>query len=67
MPWVGFESTILDYEPSKTVHALDRAATVTGGKVNYCEEVNKNIGENITKNFVCFKDDFEFYSPVNIT
>jgi hypothetical protein len=28
MPWVGFETTILTFERSKTVHALDRAATV---------------------------------------
>jgi hypothetical protein len=28
MPWVGFESTIPALERTKTVHALDRAATV---------------------------------------
>jgi hypothetical protein len=28
MPWVGFESTIPVFERAKTVHALDRAATV---------------------------------------
>jgi hypothetical protein len=28
MPRVGFESTILAFERGKTVHALDRAATV---------------------------------------
>jgi hypothetical protein len=30
MPWVGFEPTIPASERAKTVHALDRAATVTG-------------------------------------
>jgi hypothetical protein len=28
---VGFEHTIPDFERAKTVHALDRAATVIGG------------------------------------
>jgi hypothetical protein len=30
MPYVGFELTIPASERAKTVHALDRAATVTG-------------------------------------
>jgi hypothetical protein len=30
MPWVGFEPTIPVLERANTVHALDRAATVTG-------------------------------------
>jgi hypothetical protein len=30
MPWVGFEPTIPASERSKTVHALERSATVTG-------------------------------------
>jgi hypothetical protein len=30
MPWEGFESTIPASEREKTVHALDRSATVTG-------------------------------------
>jgi hypothetical protein len=30
MPWVGFEPTIPAFERVKTVHALDRAANVTG-------------------------------------
>jgi hypothetical protein len=28
MPWLGFEPTIPAFERAKTVHALDRAATV---------------------------------------
>jgi hypothetical protein len=30
MPWVGFELTIPAFEREKTIHALDRAATVIG-------------------------------------
>jgi hypothetical protein len=30
IPWVGYEPTILVFELTKTVHALDRAATVIG-------------------------------------
>jgi hypothetical protein len=30
MPWVGFEPTIPGSERAKTVHALERSATVTG-------------------------------------
>jgi hypothetical protein len=30
MPWVGFEPTIPAFERVKTIHALNRAATVTG-------------------------------------
>jgi hypothetical protein len=32
MPLVGFETTIPVSERAKTVHALDRWATVTGGE-----------------------------------
>jgi hypothetical protein len=34
MPRVGFEPTIPVFERTKTVHALDRAATVMGISVN---------------------------------
>jgi hypothetical protein len=30
MPWVGFELTIPTFKPAKTIHALDRAATLIG-------------------------------------
>jgi hypothetical protein len=30
MAWVGFEPTVPASERAKTVHALDRSATVTG-------------------------------------
>jgi hypothetical protein len=35
IPWVGFEPTIPASEWAKTVHALDRAATVTGSDMYY--------------------------------
>jgi hypothetical protein len=31
MPHVGFEPTIPVFDKAKTIHALDRAATVFGG------------------------------------
>jgi hypothetical protein len=36
MPWVGFEPTIPAFERAKTIHALDRAATVTGYGMGKC-------------------------------
>jgi hypothetical protein len=35
MPWVGFEPMIPAFEQAKTVHALNRAATVIVEKYNY--------------------------------
>jgi hypothetical protein len=35
MAWVGLEPTIPAPERAKTVHALDRSATVTGRKASY--------------------------------
>jgi hypothetical protein len=35
MPRVGFEPTIPVFERPKTIHALDRAATVIGSMLNY--------------------------------
>jgi hypothetical protein len=37
MPWMRFESTIPASERAKTVHALDRSATVTGPIEDYTE------------------------------
>jgi hypothetical protein len=39
MPSVGFEPTIPAFERGKTVHALDRAATVTGESNNIVVEI----------------------------
>jgi hypothetical protein len=39
MPWVGFESTIPASERAKTVHALDRSATVTGVNLIVPDEI----------------------------
>jgi hypothetical protein len=33
MPWVGFEPTIPAFQRAKTIHALDRAASVIGAKL----------------------------------
>jgi hypothetical protein len=46
MFWVGLEPTIPTSERAKTVHALDRSATVTG-KVKYGRKysVRKRTGE----------------------
>jgi hypothetical protein len=35
MPQVGFEPTIPVFEPAKTVHALEPAATVIGTHIYY--------------------------------
>jgi hypothetical protein len=49
MPWVGFEPTTLVFERAKTIHALDRAATVI--RV-ICSLLN-NIGSNLSDTAVC--------------
>jgi hypothetical protein len=47
MPCVGFEPTIPASEQAKTVHVLDRSATVTGTSTllptvnKACHEINK--------------------------
>jgi hypothetical protein len=43
MPWVGSEPTIPAFEQAKTVHALDRAATVIGFEM--AKEDNSVHGE----------------------
>jgi hypothetical protein len=43
MPWVGFQPTIPVFEREKTVHALDRAATVIDTKVLLKTEYNSSI------------------------
>jgi hypothetical protein len=43
MPWVGFEPTLPASERAKTVHALDRAATVTGFKLLWVTILINNI------------------------
>jgi hypothetical protein len=40
MPRVGFESTIPAFERAKTVHALDRAATVIGRRQIYGDSIS---------------------------
>jgi hypothetical protein len=57
MPWVGFEPTIPASERAKTVHALDRAATVTGGVCKCCPIsilwVIFQISENLKLKEIC--------------
>jgi hypothetical protein len=48
MPWVGFVPTIPVFEGAKTVHALDRAATMIGISI-VCTPIHNSIYEN----FVC--------------
>jgi hypothetical protein len=38
MPEAGFEPTITASEQTKTLHALNRSATVTGSKIVYNDE-----------------------------
>jgi hypothetical protein len=47
MPWVGFKLTILASERAKTVHALDRSATVTGMKVFTTSHLTQNNENNL--------------------
>jgi hypothetical protein len=39
MPWVGFEHITLVFERAKTVHALDRAATVIAKIILYTKVI----------------------------
>jgi hypothetical protein len=45
MPWVGFKPTIPASERPKTVHALDRSATVTGIYYTTIEKIYNLQGE----------------------
>jgi hypothetical protein len=57
MPWVGFEPTIPAFERAKTVHALDRAATVTGiSAINVLQSGMKarmKSGNSIVVAYIC--------------
>jgi hypothetical protein len=46
MPWAGFKPTIPASERAKTVHALDRAATVTNYLRRYSKKSQHSIGNN---------------------
>jgi hypothetical protein len=55
MPGVGFEPTIPVFERAKTVHVLDRAATVTGHLgvcflQNWCRNVNNSVPPRLNVN-----------------
>jgi hypothetical protein len=49
MPWVGFEPTIPVLQRAKTVHALDRAATVIGPDEMYMRQ-KMNVAFNTAIN-----------------
>jgi hypothetical protein len=57
MPWVGFEPTIPVFERAKTVHALDRTATLIGSPViisTALSRPNPIAGiQNLTDTAVC--------------
>jgi hypothetical protein len=54
MPYVGFETTIPGSERAKTVHALDRSATVTGTMNSYVPNISNNFrkSEDIRKKYL---------------
>jgi hypothetical protein len=47
MPGVGFETTILTFEWAKSVHVLDRAATVIG-VTSFDEEIFSSVAPSQT-------------------
>jgi hypothetical protein len=55
MPCVGFEPTIPASEGAKTVHALDRASTVTGVYMIRPSQIRNecvpNVGKSLFSNF----------------
>jgi hypothetical protein len=50
MPWVGFEPSIPAFKRAKTVHALDRAATVIGIS-GICLFINNHFERHF---FICY-------------
>jgi hypothetical protein len=70
IPWVGFEPTIPASERAKTVHALDRAATVTGiaSTIVYLLSQVKsyNLTSNVAVNYLPFLPRFGELKGSNI-
>jgi hypothetical protein len=54
MPQAGFEPTIPAFERAKTVHALERAATVTGGRLDYDWKLIKQESEFCSESLFSF-------------
>jgi hypothetical protein len=48
MPWVGFEPTISAFERAKTVHVLDRAATVIGINLDTNTKIGRLLQSEIS-------------------
>jgi hypothetical protein len=46
--WVGFEPTITASQGAKTVHVLDRAATVISKNIEYIKVIFKLLSRNFT-------------------
>jgi hypothetical protein len=59
---VGFEPTIPASERAKTVHALDRSATVTGAVCNYKNKIQQ---EQEKGQSIIFRQDLEFLIWLN--
>jgi hypothetical protein len=55
MPQVGFEHTIPEFERAKTVHALDRAATVIGSGNHILHLYKENKSISTEKKYTHFK------------
>jgi hypothetical protein len=51
MPWVGFERTIPAFERAKTVHALDRAATLIDINIDRWHEIMNEHVSMVSSSF----------------
>jgi hypothetical protein len=61
MPQVGFEPMTPVFERAKTVHVLDRAATVIGTRPTYEKVMNRKNGADSRHNFfLCIATEFKW-------
>jgi hypothetical protein len=56
---VGFESTIPVFKRAKTVHALDRAATVIDC-ISYCVKKSADTNKEILREFLIYSNSNKF-------
>jgi hypothetical protein len=54
MPWVGFETTIPEFELAKIVRALDNAATVTGSRAIMQRLSRKRVFVQLVRKWLAF-------------
>jgi hypothetical protein len=66
MPWVGFELTIPAFERAKTVHALDRAATVIGSAKHNSSIMKQTFIEPCLRVTYTFHSSIEYENWVHI-